>query len=326
MFAYLFPRTPNPPPSAKEFRFPPQMMKSLLAAQEREIDAYRRRLDKIHRDEKYRKENPSASAVEQDPFTVTVEVPPDSARDPERRYWERLNRIILRDDKGNLPPVAAPPNPKPAPENPGFVGFGACRDWLNDGERSEDSYPTVTSAPPSPLPDSPLTVEHFMEWLHCEEEQSTDNLSLVATPPNPDPVPASPVSEVHSIQDMEWLHRMFPDISPTTITKIVEHEFKPMDLAKLNPRRWGETFEDGCSLRDYPSLHSLLVPICLYFSVLQAGISAASGDAEMTRIVGEGGLRYAAHLVELEGLYQWPAVVTVPHAVPPQAPAGHGSR
>ncbi|KAJ7785696.1 hypothetical protein B0H16DRAFT_1294204 [Mycena metata] len=101
---------------------------------------------------------------------------------------------------------------------------------------------------------------------------------------------------------------MFATVPPATVSQIMRHDFDPMDLVKLNPRRCWDAFEKGGALRDYPSLHSLLVPLCLYFSVLQAAC-AASGHAEATRIVGEAGLRYTAHLVELEEAFQWSAVV-----------------
>ncbi|KAJ7732764.1 hypothetical protein B0H14DRAFT_2409196 [Mycena olivaceomarginata] len=91
---------------------------------------------------------------------------------------------------------------------------------------------------------------------------------------------------------MQSLHTVFPTILPATITKIVEHEFKPIDLARLNPRRRWDQFASGCSLDDYPSLHSLLVPVSV-----------------TSLIIGHSGLQYMAHLIELEELFEWPAVV-----------------
>ncbi|KAJ7151598.1 hypothetical protein C8R46DRAFT_913989 [Mycena filopes] len=102
---------------------------------------------------------------------------------------------------------------------------------------------------------------------------------------------------------------MFPAVFlPTTISNIMRHTFAPMDLVTLNPRRKGEKFVKAGTLRDYPTLHSLLVPLATYFSVLQAAC-AAMGNEQATRLIGEGGLRYTAHLVELEEAFQWPAVV-----------------
>jgi hypothetical protein len=177
---------------------------------------------------------------------------------------------------------------------------------------------TVPQIPP-PVPERRVSVMGF-EWplnpfLREENRLSVEeNPAPVAEiyPPvvvPADSVPETPVSIMHGLHDISTLHKMFATIPPAMITKIVGHEFKPMDLARLNPRRCWDKFVGGCSLRDYPSLQSLLVPICLYFSVLQAGVSVTSGDVDATRIVGESGLRYTAHLIELEELYQWPAVV-----------------
>ncbi|KAJ7139512.1 hypothetical protein C8R44DRAFT_535710, partial [Mycena epipterygia] len=101
----------------------------------------------------------------------------------------------------------------------------------------------------------------------------------------------------------------FPTIQqPNLILEIVRHEFKPMDLARLNPRRCWDQFEGGCSLKDYPSLQSLLLPLTMYFRVLQAWVSA-SGDAQATRVVGECALRYTAHLLDLVEQHPWPTVM-----------------
>jgi hypothetical protein len=181
--------------------------------------------------------------------------------------------------------------------------LGASRETIHSDETLNEEGLLPVEVSSSPLPERPLSIVDFIEWLAREEEET---LSSVATTPSP---PASPVSEVHSVQVMQSLHTVFPTILPATITKIVEHEFKPIDLARLNPRRRWDQVASGCSLDDYPSLHSLLVPVSVYFAVLQAGVSATSGDAETTRIIGHGGLQYMAHLIELEELFEWPAVV-----------------
>lgn len=109
--------------------------------------------------------------------------------------------------------------------------------------------------------------------------------------------------------DISWMTEMFPTIQPPAlISQIVKNEFRAMDLARLNPRSKRGQFAGGCSPRDYPTLQSLLVPLTIYFRVLQAWI-AVSGDAEATRVVGEAALRYNMHILDLQGQYQWPAVV-----------------
>ncbi|KAJ7239019.1 hypothetical protein B0H12DRAFT_1136595 [Mycena haematopus] len=298
MFSYFYSRPPNEIPT-----FPPGLMKTWLAAQEQQICAYMKCAEQIHQDEKCKKEN---ALLGEDDVVVAeqrLSVDRDSASKDSDSVWEELD---LADDIGNQSPVRESPFADPVPEGPVYM------EWLNEihsEERLNEDHLIPVELPPSPRPETPLSVVDFLEWLEREEKMDKENLSRVAATPNRGSVPTSPVSAVHSIQNMHSLHDMFPDIPLATITKIVEHEFKPMDLARLNPTHCGDNFEGGCSLRDYPSLHSLIVPICLYFSVLQAGVSAISGDVEVTRTIGESGLRYVAHLIELEELYQWPAVV-----------------
>ncbi|KAJ6569575.1 hypothetical protein B0H19DRAFT_699470 [Mycena capillaripes] len=272
-FGLTYWRTPAVKPS-----FPAKIMKATLAAEIRQHNAYRARLDKIHRDEREKKENPSLVEETLDlppwievPLTPLVPSSPGSEMD-----LTDLLHTIGHDEQ----------------ENPFLV--------------EEAIHPAAMLPNPVSSPESPFSIMDYMDQLDTNSHHEEENRSLVAVPI---PMPESPVSIVHDLQNMSSLHKMFATIPPATITKIVGHEFKPMDLATLNPRRCWDKFDGGCSLRDYPSLQSLLVPVCLYFSVLQAGVSAMSGDSEATRVVGESGLRYIAHLVELEELYQWPAVV-----------------
>ncbi|KAJ6501465.1 hypothetical protein C8R47DRAFT_1107367 [Mycena vitilis] len=219
--------------SAPKPRFPAEMMERVLEAQEQQFAKYRKRLDQIHRNEKFKKEHPELFD----------------------QYGERILEL------GVLP---------------GHV----CSPWF----------------PPS-----------GSDMLRADDEESTQE--VLVPPSRWHTIPDSPVSIVHGLDGLSELHEMFVSIPPATITKIVGHEFKPMDLATLNPKRCWDKFERGCSLRDYPSLQSLLVPLCMYFSILVAGVSATSWDLEMTSIVGQCGLKYTSHLVELAELYHWPAVV-----------------
>ncbi|KAJ6519260.1 hypothetical protein C8R45DRAFT_950769 [Mycena sanguinolenta] len=302
MFSYFSRkrRTPDTTP-----RVPPQLMNKFLAVQEDQINVYRKRLGQIHQAEKRNKER-VLRGEDPDDEEQRLSVDRGSVSEGPDSVWELLD--VFAGDIGNIsispPPSSA--NSDSVPESPVF------KEWLNEVYSEEtlnddDLHPV--ELPPSPRPETPLTVESFMDWLRREEEMEKENSSLVVAALNRDSVPESPVSAVHSIQNNQSMHNLFPNISPATLTKIVEHELKPMDLARLNPRRRWDKFKDGCSLSDYPSLHSLLVPICVYFSVLQAGVSVTSGDVEATRIIGDSGLRYVAHLIELEELYQWPAVV-----------------
>ncbi|KAK7064748.1 hypothetical protein R3P38DRAFT_2757369 [Favolaschia claudopus] len=269
MFTHIYPK--SRPPVTQPSPFPRAIIQTLLAEQDVQINAYRRRLDQIHQAEKRRKENPNEDIATQ------VEEAENPFRDAQavvdlEQVWSEYEREQRERER-------ATPSPSPS----------------SSSESSE----------------SLLSVDDFLEWLRDDEDGKGKQKplgSLDLERPLP-PIPPSPVSDVHSIHDNEELHRLFPDLPPVLITKIVEHEFKPMDLAKLNPRRREEKWENGCSFADYPSMYSLLAPISSYFCVLQAGMAIKSESAEATRVVGQSGMRYIAHLIELDVAFQWGAVV-----------------
>lgn len=94
------------------------------------------------------------------------------------------------------------------------------------------------------------------------------------------------------------------------------HEFHPIDLCKLDSHFRNkadvERLESATpcvgGLKEYPSLHSLLIPLSTYFAVLQA-FSASAGDAHATFLIGLSAARYTAHLLDLHQNYEWTAVV-----------------
>ncbi|KNZ77241.1 hypothetical protein J132_06236 [Termitomyces sp. J132] len=110
---------------------------------------------------------------------------------------------------------------------------------------------------------------------------------------------------------------LFPAIETSILLDIARHEFRPMDLCKLDPtskfrRADMERTDSGGSrvtgARDYPAFHNLLIPLSTYFSVLQA-FAASSGDAHATFVIGHGAARYLSHLANLNQKYEWAAVL-----------------
>ncbi|KAH0582292.1 hypothetical protein J132_04999 [Termitomyces sp. J132] len=113
------------------------------------------------------------------------------------------------------------------------------------------------------------------------------------------------------------LPALFPAIEASMLLDIAHHEFRPMDLCKLNPtskfRRteMERTDTNGPRItgtKDYPSFHALLIPLSTYFSVLQPFV-ASSGDANATFVIGHGAARYLSHLASLNQKYEWAAVL-----------------
>ncbi|KAF9459368.1 hypothetical protein BDZ94DRAFT_1146997, partial [Collybia nuda] len=92
------------------------------------------------------------------------------------------------------------------------------------------------------------------------------------------------------------LPNLFPSVEPSLLLDIACHEFCPIDLCKLDLHFWSkadvECLESTAphvgGLKEYPSFHSLLIPLHSYFAILQA---------------------FAASASDLHQLYNWSAVV-----------------
>ncbi|KAF8218392.1 hypothetical protein L208DRAFT_1057533, partial [Tricholoma matsutake] len=112
------------------------------------------------------------------------------------------------------------------------------------------------------------------------------------------------------------LPSLFPAIETSMLLEIAWHEFRPIDLCKLDSyfrnKADVEHLESATpcvsGLKEYPSLHSLLIPLSTYFTILQA-FSASAGNAHTTFLIGLSAARYTAHLLDLHQNYKWTAVV-----------------
>ncbi|KAJ7451162.1 hypothetical protein FB451DRAFT_1284888 [Mycena latifolia] len=281
--------------------FPSPITKVLFAAQEREMKSVKRKFAFFDWcDAAKREEAP------------TLEPEPDSPISSEDiiSFYER-DRDAAR-EAPSLEPV--PDSPLSAQYSINFHRRNAARklegatlEPVPDGLLSE----VEKELPPEPGAVSPLAVAY-----------STYRRKAVGKAPTLEPIPERPLSaeDVFTLialstehanrpQEMSWMSKLFPTIQqPDMILQIVRNEFAAVDLARLNPRRSWDKFEEGCSWRDYPTLQALLMPLSVYFRVLQAWV-AVSRDAEATRIVGEAALRYTMHVLELHEKYQWPFVV-----------------
>ncbi|KAJ6583346.1 hypothetical protein DFH09DRAFT_1435721 [Mycena vulgaris] len=121
-----------------------------------------------------------------------------------------------------------------------------------------------------------------------------------------------PFTAVTPPQSKSSLYALFPTIEAGMLLEIARHELKPVDLFKLDSRfrdkfdveRTEDSKTRTGTARDYPSLHSLLIPLMTYFRVLQA-FAALAGDTASTRIIGDGAGWYTAHLLKLHQRYEW---------------------
>ncbi|KAF8237877.1 hypothetical protein L208DRAFT_1245138 [Tricholoma matsutake] len=109
---------------------------------------------------------------------------------------------------------------------------------------------------------------------------------------------------------------LFPAIETSVLLEIAQHESHPIDLCKLDlcfrnkvdVEHLESTTSCVGALKEYPSLHSLLIPLSTYFAVLQA-FSASAGNAHATFLIGHSAACYMAHLLDLHQNYKWTAVV-----------------
>ncbi|KAJ6529934.1 hypothetical protein DFH09DRAFT_1370948 [Mycena vulgaris] len=168
---------------------------------------------------------------------------------------------------------------------------------------ADPATPSSSSSNP-PVPVIPSTAD-----LLAAQSQQIDRLqkmvdALLNLGPQQAPPPVAPAFvqpalppfvAVPQSQSKSSLYALFPTIEAGMLLEIARHELKPVDLFKLDSRfrdkfdveRTEESKARTGTAKDYPSLHSLLIPLTTYFRVLQA-FAALAGDTASTRIIGDG--------------------------------------
>lgn len=111
----------------------------------------------------------------------------------------------------------------------------------------------------------------------------------------------------------------FPLVEASMLLDITRHEFRPSDLRKLDLglRERADTAGSSVlssfdktelSIKDYPDIHSLLNPLCVFFSILSY-YAASSSNLDVTWDISMGMTAYTIQLLELSRRYRWEAVV-----------------
>ncbi|KAF9011314.1 hypothetical protein BDQ17DRAFT_1345941 [Cyathus striatus] len=96
----------------------------------------------------------------------------------------------------------------------------------------------------------------------------------------------------------------FPLVEAGIILDIARHDFRPLDLYKLDyPAKPASS-----SSRSYPTFTSLLSPLTVYFNILST-LAAATGKPNIIRTVADGAFCYISHLSDLSQRYEWGAVL-----------------
>ena len=184
----------------------------------------------------------------------------------------------------------------------------------------QPSAPIIQPAAAQTITMSADFLESLLTWaISAANASSSGNqtaaqpsvMTAVANSNTPPPFVAGPTTELPlgtSLLDS------FPQIETSAILEITQHEFKPMDLFKLDPATHDKNMErkttlemeggvmtatpHGGSLRDYPTFSSLLKPLLIYFNILTT-YAAISGDINATLIIAKGCTAYAGHLSAL---------------------------
>ncbi|TBU49441.1 hypothetical protein BD309DRAFT_986421 [Dichomitus squalens] len=126
--------------------------------------------------------------------------------------------------------------------------------------------------------------------------------------------PANPAPAGKSLLDL------FPSIEGTVLLEIARHEFRPGDLYKLDLRHKDRATRQVLDVssgivsvrdhapRDYPTFHSLYLPLITFFNVL-AGFASTDGDAAALYQLTSSSSEYLARIVQFSQDYQWSAVL-----------------
>ncbi|THU88110.1 hypothetical protein K435DRAFT_606706, partial [Dendrothele bispora CBS 962.96] len=111
---------------------------------------------------------------------------------------------------------------------------------------------------------------------------------------------------------------LFPDIEEKLVLDITRHEFRPFSLRKLDSRvrsradavdgGLDELLKAQGSVKDYPTLDTLLVPLLRYFSIL-VEYARIGGNGSMGCALALGSHTYLASLTEMAKEYQWSYVL-----------------
>ncbi|KAJ3791971.1 hypothetical protein GGU11DRAFT_694071 [Lentinula aff. detonsa] len=135
-----------------------------------------------------------------------------------------------------------------------------------------------------------------------------------SNPPTLSVPPPPPFASSDSVPTRESLYSSFPNIEEKHLLEITRHDFRPFALCKLDSRvRSKADAADGGldtleksqgSVKDYPGLDSLLVPLSLYFSIL-ISYAFIGGKPEVGCALAIQSHTYIASLMEMAKEFQW---------------------
>jgi hypothetical protein len=152
------------------------------------------------------------------------------------------------------------------------------------------------------------------------QRQAIQGLQAQVRTAAPTPEPTMPAFVSTQIPPSKSLPDMFPLVEAGTLLDIARHEFRPMDLRKLDSKLRDKADDEGSASlatftsrpstsKDYPSLSAVIPPLTLYFRILTQFAAAHGGQISAVAALSFGTLAYIEHLHALNLRYDWMAVL-----------------
>ncbi|KAG6859875.1 hypothetical protein C0995_002601 [Termitomyces sp. Mi166 len=169
---------------------------------------------------------------------------------------------------------------------------------------------TFTRATPPPSAPSPATAMSSDTTISVEEFTALCKLNQQLHSMMRTPVPGAESNGTSSASI--FLCTQFPDVNVVVIMAIIMHEFKAMDLHKLNPTNCDKEmvymfnsatnrFEmSHRAAKEYKTPFSVIIPLQFYFNILMFHVNNAAAMSAF--------FHYTAYLVKLISEYEWSVV------------------
>ncbi|KAJ3964657.1 hypothetical protein EV361DRAFT_941667 [Lentinula raphanica] len=166
-------------------------------------------------------------------------------------------------------------------------------------------------------PNAPTTFTLTSDQLQALARAITSAQPVPASANTQVPAPPPFTSTAEPAASSKSLYALFPNIEERHILDITRHDFRPYSLHKLDRRVRSkvDTSKGGLdalalsegSVRDYPSLDSVVVPLLTYFNILIA-YARMGGNPDAGCVLSMGANTYVASLTEMAKKFQWAAV------------------
>lgn len=230
--------------------------------------------------------------------------------------------LISRPASPANPPL--PPTSSPAPaglDQASMASLISIIDMILDRREAAKASPAPAQPPPIPPSAPPAPIQaipappiqtHTDSFAAAAAPALQSNIGTFPTPFVP------PLTSYAAAGTSPSLASFFPNVESAVLSAIINHEFRPEELYKLDPRHRLKqrpevlVRDNGIldlrpangSLKDYPTPDSLLVPLTRYFQILSFH-AAPTGQAQMVTFYRD---EYLMQIQKFVTQYDWHAV------------------